>query len=195
MRKKRIAVFFGRFAPAHIGHVANMKYCKENYDETIVFIGSANKRRSLKNPFPVAMIMRMIKSINPNAIVKPINDYIYNDNKWITQAEDVCYTLFDREECEFTVVGHHKDESSYYLDIFPTWKVHETPVYANGISATEIRNVIFNNIDAFSLREYLNKVTTSEITDMIINEYIDTELFDNLIEEKAYYNSIRTIKF
>lgn len=187
MIKKRIAIFFGRFAPVHNGHVANIKYCKEHYDETIVFIGSSNKRRSLKNPFPISWIEQWIKSINPNAVVKPINDYIYNDNKWITQAEDICYTLFNREDCEFTVVGHHKDESSYYLDIFPTWKVHETPVYANGISATEIRNVIFNNIDSFSLKEYLNKVTTEKIANDIVNNYIDSDLFNNLLEEKAYF--------
>ena len=67
--KKRVAVFFGRFAPPHNGHIANIEYCKENYDETIVFIGSSNKRRSLKNPFPTSWIEQWIKSINPNAVV------------------------------------------------------------------------------------------------------------------------------
>jgi bifunctional NMN adenylyltransferase/nudix hydrolase len=133
------------------------------------------------------MIRNWLNSVNPQAIVKPINDYLYSDNKWITQVEDICYTLFNKNECEFTIVGHHKDESSYYLDIFPTWKVHETPEYANGISATEIRKVIFNNIDAFSLKEYLQSVTSREISQDIIDNYIDCQLYQDLLEEKQYF--------
>ena len=106
--KKKIAIYIGRFAPLHNGHIEVINYCNNNYDETIVLIGSKNKRRTIKNPFPVDLISNWILNSSKNTIVRSINDYLYSDNKWIAQVEDLIYSIYNKNECEFTIVGHEK---------------------------------------------------------------------------------------
>lgn len=186
--KKKVAIYIGRFAPLHNGHNETIEYCIKNYDETVVFIGSKNKRRTLKNPFPTDMIEDWIYTTfeKYRIKIKSINDYLYSDNKWIAQIEDYVYSLYNKDEYEFTIVGHEKDNSSYYLKIFPTWRVELLPEFANGISATEIRNRYFNP------EKYGTKVDFSNVTsEMVLNDMIkfrETQAFRDLMEEKAYFD-------
>lgn len=187
--KKQVAIYIGRFAPLHNGHIETIKHCLEKYDETIILIGSGNKRRTLKNPFSTYMIEDWIeKEFSKFKLsVKTINDYLYSDNKWIAQIEDFVYSKFDKKDYEFTIVGHEKDDSSYYLKIFPTWKVDLLPEFDNGISATEIRNKIFSSdCVGIYLLEYLSKHTTKYVYSDIF-KFMETDSFANLMEEKAYF--------
>ena len=186
--KKKVAIYIGRFAPLHNGHIETIKYCNEKYDETVVFVGSKNKRRTIKNPFPVEMIEDWIyETFEKYRIkIKSINDYLYSDNKWIAQIEDYIYSYYNKDEYEFYIVGHEKDSSSYYLKIFPTWRVDLLPEFANGISATEIRNRYFNP------EKYGTKVDFSNVTsEIVLNDLIEfreTQTFKDLMEEKAYFD-------
>ena len=183
---KKVAVFIGRFAPLHNGHIENIKFCQENYDETIVLVGSGNKRRTTKNPFAFSIIKKWINQVNPNAFVVSINDYIYNDYKWISQVQEICYGIIPRsQDVEFTIVGHEKDNTSFYLDMFPTWKVYKTPEFADGISATEIRDLMFCN-KRIALKSFCeNKMPLSIIADIIT--FMDTENFKELLQEDKYF--------
>lgn len=187
-KKIKIAIYIGRFAPLHNGHIEVIKHCNKNYDKTIVLIGSKNKRRTTKNPFPVNKIKQWIHdNSDKNTTVFTINDYLYSDNKWITQIEDLVYSGYDKESCEFTIVGHEKDASSFYLKIFPTWRVDLVPEFADSLNATEIRTKLFNpekygnNID-------FSKVTTEEIC-KDLNEFRSTLLYKNLLEERIYFDN------
>ncbi len=185
--KKKVAIYIGRFAPLHNGHIETINYCTKNYNETIIFIGSANKRRTLKNPFRTGMIEDWIcKEFDSKVKVKSINDYLYSDNKWIAQIEDYVYSFYNKDEYEFTIVGHEKDDSSYYLKIFPTWRVELLPEFANGISATEIRTRYFNPEKYGSNVDFSNVTSQTVINDLI--KFRSTESFKDLMEEKAYFD-------
>ena len=96
--KKKVAIYIGRFEPAHNGHVETFKYCNKNYDRTLVLIGSKNKRRTLKNPFPVEMVRNwVLENSDRSTQTFAINDYLYSDNKWIAQIEDLVYSIYNKE--------------------------------------------------------------------------------------------------
>ena len=184
--KKKVAIYIGRFAPVHNGHIETFSYCNKNYNKTIVLIGSKNKRRTLKNPFPVGTIKQWITACtDSNTTVHAINDYLYSDNKWIAQIEDLVYSLYNKDDYEFTIVGHEKDNTSYYLKIFPTWKVDLLPEFANGISATEIRSRYFNP-EKYGTNVDFSKVTSKNVLNDLIR-FRETEDFKNLMEEKSYF--------
>ena len=186
--KKKIAIYIGRFAPLHNGHIEVINYCNNNYDETIVLIGSKNKRRTIKNPFPVDLISNWILNSSKNTIVRSINDYLYSDNKWIAQIEDYVYSFYNKDEYEFTIVGHEKDDSSFYLKIFPTWRVDLLPEFDNGISATYIRNNYFVSDEIFSVTK--NECIKPHVSERVLNDLIEfreTQAFQDLMEEKAYF--------
>lgn len=188
--KKKVAIYIGRFAPVHNGHIETIKYCNENYDETVVLIGSKNKRRTLKNPFPTDMIDYWIYDNSQRGTkVIPIDDYLYSDNKWIAQIEDLVYSLFDKNDYEFTIVGHEKDNTSYYLKIFPTWKVDLLPEFDNGISATYIRKNYFVDEQIFSVTK--DVCISKHVPDIVLKHLIqfrETQEFKDLMEEKAYFD-------
>jgi len=192
MVKQKIAIFVGRFAPFHNGHEKILNHCNQNYDKTLVFVGSSNKRRTLKNPFSPEQIKEWIlSSSNENTIVQFAKDFLYNDMKWITQIEDIVYTLFDKNKCEFTIVGHNKDESSYYLKIFPNWMVEELPNFEGGLNATDIREQLFipqlamGRKENYMFEEIKKQVPKKVYEDIIL--FIDTKEFQLLYEEKIYY--------
>lgn len=187
-KKMKIAIYIGRFAPLHNGHIEVIKHCNNNYDYTLVLIGSANKRRTIKNPFPTSVIEDWIyNEFESKVKVKSINDYLYSDNKWIAQIEDYVYSLYDKNECEFTIVGHEKDSSSFYLKIFPTWRVDLVPEFADGLNATEIRTRLFKP-ERYGTNVDFSKVTTKEICNDL-NEFRSTDLYKDLLEERIYFEN------
>lgn len=190
-KKKKVAIYIGRFAALHNGHNETIEYCIKNYDKTVVFIGSKNKRRTLKNPFPTDIIEDWIYSrfFESRIKIKSINDYLYSDNKWIAQIEDYVYSLYNKDEYEFTIVGHEKDNSSYYLKIFPTWRVELLPEFDNGISATFIRKNYFVDDQIFSVTK--DVCISQHVPEIVLNDMIkfrETQAFRDLMEEKAYFD-------
>ena len=103
--KKQVAIYIGKFQIKHIAHDENIQHCIDNYDETIVLVGSVNRRTSIIHPFSFNTIKKWINDYNPSVIVKPLKDYIYNETTWITQVEESVYSEFIGEDCEFTSNG------------------------------------------------------------------------------------------
>jgi bifunctional NMN adenylyltransferase/nudix hydrolase len=186
MEKIKVAVYIGRFAPFHKGHKAVVSHCNKQFDKTIVLVGSTNKRRSHKNPFDFDVIERWIQeNSDDNTTVRPLKDYIYNDQKWISQVEDIVYSIYNPNKYEFTIVGHDKDASSYYLSIFPTWQTQFLPSFEEGISATDIRNEIFNENTTF---HYIKKYLTEDVI-KYISFYRKTNAWKDIMQEIKWLNN------
>lgn len=181
---KRVAIYIGRFQPLHKGHIEVINHCKKNYDETFVLVGSCNKRRSMKNPFSFEKIARWL--VNTGVKVHPLKDYIYDDEKWATQIKDIISDLYKNQECEFTLVGHMKDDSSFYLNMFPEYKLDLLPEFNNGLSATDIRTQMFENLSGMELLDYLSKCVTSDVARDLF-KFTETEEFKDIQEEYFYF--------
>jgi bifunctional NMN adenylyltransferase/nudix hydrolase len=67
-----------------------------------------------------------------------------DDIKWSQLLKELISELAKAEdfsESNFALVGHHKDESSYYLDLFPEYHLVKLNNYKN-INATDIRKLL-----------------------------------------------------
>lgn len=147
-----VGIFIGRFQPVHHGHTSVFSYLQDHFDRIIVLVGSANRRRSIKNPFNFAEREAWIraafeadaqhKGLEFNAerlCVLPINDYLYNDTKWETEVFYKVYDALDGDDgAEITLVGFEKDDTSYYLRSFPQWKFKPVEKTVDA-DATDIR--------------------------------------------------------
>ncbi len=164
-RKYDLAIFIGRLQPLHNGHVHNIEKGLELADNVLVILGSANQPRTPKNPFTVQERTDMIKEIFPTGrvAVRHVEDYLYQEKRWIQSVQAVVHHyivsspmayrfkdddgLINPSDAKVAVLGHKKDESSYYLNIFPTWEYHEIPdaLEHKGdiVGGTEIRNALF----------------------------------------------------
>jgi bifunctional NMN adenylyltransferase/nudix hydrolase len=89
--------------------------------------------------------------------VLPLEDSTYNDSKWIQNvqtlvAQGAFMCGLDPATAKVTLVGHSRDNTSYYLKLFPQW--HNTEVASfRDISGTNIRNSYFSNMGHMWIRD------------------------------------------
>lgn len=140
-------IFIGRFQPLHCGHLWVIKEAFLHADSVIVLIGSAERPRTPKNPFSFFERKNMIEqaltdTLKPHQtlICLPLPDFLYNDYKWIQHVQRLIEPFLAKGRVG--IIGHKKDDSSYYLSLFATLTPHQLPSYKN-LSATPIRAAYF----------------------------------------------------
>lgn len=154
-RKFDFLVFIGRFQPFHHGHLEVIKTALDQADRVIVLVGSSNQPRTEKNPFNFderrLMIYHAVEDISEDLAdrveVYPLQDQKYNDTVWAEQVQTrVDHTVVSiglkRDTARVGLIGHSKDESSYYLKMFPQWEVIEHEMNEQ-INATDLRKLMF----------------------------------------------------
>jgi len=192
-------VFIGRFQPFHNGHQAVIEQALKEAKEVIIILGSSYAPRNLRNPFTFEEREAMIRTLYPvdsypNIHVTGVPDYPYNDQKWIKAIQDKVTEIaspsertlhkLDPTKVNIGLIGHSKDESSYYLKIFPMWgSVNVGNV--DGINATEIREEmmefgIYRGIAAYEHSHIPPKV--HYLIDDIIREWAHEE-YAQLVKE------------
>lgn len=112
----------------------------------LLLIGSSHAPASRKNPWSYDERLQLIQSalspeIMSRLIFAPLRDCPNDDEVWKQQVLDITQTLILPQE-SFALMGHQKDESSYYLRLFPEWPYLEFPSMG-AISATPIREAYF----------------------------------------------------
>lgn len=135
-------VFIGRFQIPHHGHFYAIKEALTKCNTLIIGFGSANIRRSLKNPFSVEQRASFIENCGIPEITKAfmqgriqyvgIEDSWYSDQWWVEhvqrQIKSKRLQLHVRNNGPLTteptiaLIAPRKDETSYYLDLFPQWE-------------------------------------------------------------------------
>lgn len=146
-------VYIGRFQPPHLAHIEIIKQALDKAEKVIILVGSANQPRTIKNPWTATEREEMIRASLPREVqdritVRAQRDKMYNDQLWATTVQDnvfrvVSSTLTDHiEEVKVGIIGYTKDESSYYLKMFPQWELVDVGSIED-IHATDIRNAYF----------------------------------------------------
>ena len=115
-------VFIGRFQPFHLAHMQTIKIALEQSQNVILALGSAQNERNTKNPFLASEREEMILSNFSEAHQKRIHFVhvidVYNDVKWVQLVKKLVNHVVT-PEAKVGLIGHFKDDSSYYLQLFP----------------------------------------------------------------------------
>lgn len=194
------AVFIGRFQPFHAGHFEVVKHGLDIADFLIMVIGSADVPRSEHNPWTYSERIEIIKSAVPAEMFErirfiPANDHPYNDSRWVADIVSGVRSVFDGDwsiegvwhpgpkpkEPRVVLVGHKKDHTSYYLDMFPMWDSSGVAHYKS-LSATDIRSSMYE--DRFTTLEdqfFLNQEHMK-----VIYNLGKSESFREMIEEGKF---------
>ncbi|OZG74181.1 ADP-ribose pyrophosphatase [Hahella sp. CCB-MM4] len=181
-------VFIGRFQPFHKGHLAVIEAGLKQADQMIILCGSAHQPRSVRNPWTVAEREAMIKGALPEADrsrihVAPLMDIVYNDECWVRNVQATVNGLVTAHHATphnrpmIGLIGHSKDNSSYYLNLFPQWGAINVDNYES-LSATPIREAVFNggkdNVERFlpnNVNQWLNEFESTEAYSDIKSEH------------------------
>jgi bifunctional NMN adenylyltransferase/nudix hydrolase len=194
----------GRFQPFHNTHKNLIQHGLEIGEKVLIVLGSAKSAPDVKNPFTPQMREKMIRACFPKATQErlkfvAIRDYPYNENIWIAEVQNAVnnelestletnHVEFDEVlhrtalgSLEVCLLGFFKDESSYYLKMFPQWKFedyYDGSAEARKLNATDIRNLYFEN------KEY-DKLVPAPVA-RLMEEFADTQEFTDLCKEYQY---------
>lgn len=151
--KKDMLVFIGRFQPFTRAHLHIISKARQKAEKVLVLVGSAGEPRTIKNPFTFDERKFMIKNHFNDVIVEPIYDFPYNDTKWLAGvqrkiSEVVALQFGNNATPKVGLIGHKKDNSSYYLNMFVNLRKHSVDIIDNfnGINATDVRNLFYRGL-------------------------------------------------
>jgi bifunctional NMN adenylyltransferase/nudix hydrolase len=188
-------VFIGRFQPFHVGHHAIISRGLRLADRIVVMIGSANKPRSLRNPWNVAEREAMIRSAFPDdsqrLLIRPLTDHLYDDALWTGDVQRiVAATTRDAGPlARIGLLGYHKDASSFYLDSFPQWEQVNCPNVA-GVSASDLRDYLFAGAGDIG-KDLLIKAAVPEPVFAMLKGFRDGPQFPQLVREHEFIRNYR----
>lgn len=153
-KKYDTLVLIGRFQPVHNAHVQIIQRAKTLANKLIIIVGSADQPRTFKNPWTADERMEMLfkayhglLDANFSITLAKNTDTLYNDQAWAVRVQTIVAEN-SKPGDKIGVIGHKKDESSHYLDMFPQWGLEEVELI-EPLNATNIRDLFFrkdNNI-------------------------------------------------
>jgi len=151
-----LVIFIGRFQPVHIGHVAVIESARKVADNVVVLVGSAGQPRTSKNPWTyddrAGMIAEVFPQPSSRVYTYPLSDAPYSDQQWaigvqeaVEKAVNVLVPVYQQKKAKIALIGHTKDESSFYLKMFPQWDLIEHELN-EVVNATDIRKLMFEEV-------------------------------------------------
>lgn len=190
-----LAVYIGRFQPPCRHHIETIKHGLKIADKLLVFVGSANTSRSIKNPFTAEERIEMIRSVlsleeSQRVLFCKKEDRLYDDTQWVMGVEHNVNRVLDEikgpvDVKKVTLIGCKSDSSSWYLDKFPGWSKEfvVAPHRLNDtiIHATDIRNALLCGSD-WVYEEIVPHYCYSAV-DIWLRKFRNTQEYKDLCEE------------
>lgn len=196
MKKYDAVIFIGRFQPFHNAHLEIVRRAYENTDNLIMVFGSRFKPVSFKNPFQDDNYISEVKGCIHQNFRKSLfiieQEDLYEDTSWCKGVQEKVEKILTSEDKEIAIIGCNKDESSYYLKMFPQWSLIEVP-YDENLSATQIRELYFvehpninflKGVVPSGIYNYLESMIYSEWHNHVVNERNFIDLY------KSQYSSL-----
>lgn len=172
---KKYSVFIGRLQPIHFGHIKIIKEALSQTDQLIIVLGGHNLSLTPRNPWTTSERRNMIRLACENEgidfsriRITAVENNSYNDQAWLRNVRKaVEHTILSEwfsDSFEIYLIGHKKDSTSFYIDLFPGWKNIGVSNH-KGLNATDLRKMIFESMGPVG-------ALTSAATDLNIEDYL-----------------------
>jgi bifunctional NMN adenylyltransferase/nudix hydrolase len=127
---------------------------------------------------------------NKRVVFYPLRDYPYSNSRWQYQVQHIVEGDVPGEN-QITLYGNDKDESSFYLKLFPRWSRAETKIVSapgrhKNLSSTEIRERIFTQDIGSLTTKYLSEANINWL-----NSWTDSLQGQNILEEKQWVDNFK----
>ena len=183
-KKYDTLVLIGRFQPFHSAHLEIIKRSTALCDKLIIITGSAAQPRTYKNPFTSKEREMMIRAatagLSIQIAVEPNIDTMYNDNAWAVRVQALV-AKHTKPGAKVGIIGHKKDDSSFYLDMFPQWGFENVELI-EFLSAVNIRDLYFKR----DVNMKFIKGVVPESTFDFLEQFRTTPEYEQIIREREF---------
>jgi bifunctional NMN adenylyltransferase/nudix hydrolase len=193
-------IFIGRMQPPHLGHKKVIDEALIKSSKVVILLGSAGSARTIRNPFTFNEREMMVRSMfspeeNKRIIIMPVYDKTYNDVAWVKQVQTVVknailgdgWTPLGYNDLKIGLIGAEKDNTSYYLKLFPQFDSVPVPIH-NIIHATSIRESFIGG--TFRRWEEQDNIVHKNVIDFLENFKLTPE-FATLQEEYQFIQNYK----
>lgn len=184
-KKYDTLVLIGRFQPLHSAHLEIIKRATALTDQLVVIVGSAKQPRTYKNPFTFderkRMIMDATRGLDLQVFVEPNIDTIYNDQAWAVRVQGIVSKYRVLGGAGVGIIGHKKDDSSFYLDMFPQWGYEDVEL-VEFLSAVDIRDLYFKQTVNY---KFIKGVLPETTYDFLL-DFAHTDEYRQIIREREF---------
>lgn len=183
-----ILVYIGRFQPVHNAHIEIIKKASALAREVVIIVGSAKQPRTYKNPWTVPQRHSMLGAALLEADIHNFSleenvDSVYNDIAWTVRVQNIVAKYGDGK---IGLIGHNKDDSTFYLQMFPQWEFVDVGLI-QPLNATEIRDLYFRpkvNMD------FIRGVVPPVVSKML-ETGISTPTHEQIIREREFIETYK----
>lgn len=189
-KKYNTLVLIGRFQPIHSAHLEIIKRATALCDKLVIVVGSSYQPRTYKNPFSFAERRDMIRAatagLSMQISIEANTDTIYNDQAWAVRVQQiVAKHTWDnygpKDDMKVGIIGHKKDDSSFYLDMFPQWGYEDVELI-EFLSAVDIRDLFFKR----GVNMKFIKGVVPESTFDFLERFRTTPEYEQIIREREF---------
>lgn len=188
-KKYDTLVLIGRFQPLHNAHLEIIKRSTALCDKLIIITGSSAQPRTYKNPFTSEERKYMIRAatggLSMQVVVEANTDTIYNDQAWAVRVQALVAKHTTSGD-NIAIIGHKKDDSSFYLDMFPQWGYENVEEIAP-LSAVNIRDLYFKRN---ANMEFIRGVVP-ETTFDILRAFRAEPAYEQIIREREFVDTYK----
>ena len=183
-KKYDTLVLIGRFQPFHNAHLEIVKRATALCDKLIIVVGSSRQPRTYKNPFSFEERARMIREatmgLSLQISIDPNIDTIYNDQAWAVRVQQIV-AQHTKPGDRVGIIGHKKDDSSFYLDMFPQWGYEDVEL-VEFLSAVDVRDLYFK----WTFNSNFIKNVVPDSTYESLMAFRKTEEFAQIVREREF---------
>ena len=182
-KQYKTAVYIGRFQPIHNAHLETIKKAITKAETLLIFVGTDQRPCNIKNPFTtderIHIITKAIKEYFNEPLIESwsdhgsdsvlnrikfigCRDYLYNNYNWSSEIFSKALANGATPDKQTLLTGCLKDDTSYYLKMFPQWSF-ERMAYLWKLDSTDIRNEVYENGTVGKFAEYLQPTTIEHL--------------------------------
>jgi bifunctional NMN adenylyltransferase/nudix hydrolase len=131
------------------------------------------------------MIRAAAAGLSMQISIEENQDTIYNDQAWAVRVQAIVAKNTQPGD-KIAIIGHKKDESSFYLDMFPQWG-YENVEEIEPLSAVNIRDLYFKR----GANMNFIKNVVPESTFVYLDAFKDTAEYEQIIREREFVETYK----
>lgn len=189
MKKYDLLINIGRFAPFHNGHQEVLNTAFSLAENVLVLIGSSGSGSTLRTPLSYEIRSEIIRSNfkDDNLGILPLYDNLYNNTAWVNSVQvavnSYIATLPYKENMKIGIIGHDKDESTFYLNLFPQYELELVESACGGVNATGVRKLFYEG--KVQKHELCTSVLSKSTCEILFSEEV-LKIFSDLKMEYQF---------